>query len=100
MPDFWKSADAHLTERTENGWLAVTDDYLRAYYTRPELHPVEGFCAGEHTLFEKLMAAPRVEVDASEIEAIIDEDAADSYRFMWKGPMRRFSRARLRPCRP
>ena len=79
---FWKSAGGHLVERTENGWLAVTDDYLRAYYTRPELHPVETSCAAEHALFEKLMAAPRAAVAPSEIAAIADEDAADSYRFI------------------
>ena len=37
----WKSAGQHLTHRLGNGWLAVSGDFLRAYYTRPEIHPVE-----------------------------------------------------------
>ncbi|WP_321336076.1 DUF6352 family protein [Breoghania sp.] len=82
MADFWKSAGRHLVERTEAGWLAVTDDYLRAYYTRPEIHPVAESCAAENALFEKLMASPRAGVSPKEIAAIQDADAADNYRFI------------------
>lgn len=82
MPDFWKSAGRHLVELGPNGWLTVTDDYLRAYYTRPEIHPVEDSCAAEHALFEKLMANPRAGIDPAEIAAIADADAADNYRFI------------------
>ena len=78
--DFWKSAGFHLVERDENGWLKVTPDYLRAYFTRPEIHPVEESCKAEHALFEKLMAAPFDRVLDSDIEAIKDKDAADNYR--------------------
>ena len=41
MRDFWKSAGMHLCTVNRNGWLDVTPDFLRAYYTRPEVHPVE-----------------------------------------------------------
>ncbi|WP_321341560.1 DUF6352 family protein [Breoghania sp.] len=82
MADFWKSAGRHLVERNDAGWLQVTDDYLRAYYTRPEIHPVADSCAAENALFEKLMATPRAQVSPDEIAAIQDEDAADNYRFM------------------
>lgn len=78
--DFWKSAGMHLLERDGNGWLLVTDDYLRAYFTRPEIHPVEESCAAEHALFEKLMATPFAEITDAEIAAIEDKDAADNYR--------------------
>lgn len=77
---FWKSAGLHLVKRDENGWLRVTDDYLRAYLTRPEIHPVEESCDAEHGLFERLMAEPRVPVTETELEAIRDRDAADNYR--------------------
>ena len=49
MRDFWKSAGMHLLERDKQGWLAVTPDYLRAYLTRPEVHPVEESCEAEPT---------------------------------------------------
>ncbi len=80
--EFWKSAGMHLVERDANGWLRVTDDYLRAYFTRPEIHPIEESCRAEHALFEKLMTEPTVAVVESEIEAIEDADAADNYRIL------------------
>lgn len=82
MTDFWKSAGLHLVERDADGWLRVTDDYLRAYFTRPEIHPVEDSCQAEHAVFEKLMAAPLTEVSEDAISAIKDRDAADNYRIL------------------
>lgn len=79
MPDFWKSAGGHLLERTADGWLKVTPDYLRAYYTRPEIHPVEESCETEHALFEALMADPLCDVDPNQIARIVDEDARENY---------------------
>lgn len=78
--DFWKSAGMHLCEVNGNGWLDVTPDLLRAYYTRPEVHPVEESCEGEHALFEALMEDPFRPVSGSELDAIADKDAADNYR--------------------
>jgi len=75
----WKSAGQHLTYRLDNGWLAVSDDFMRAYYTRPEIHPVEESCAVEHALFERLMADPFALVGADDLAAIADPDAADNY---------------------
>ncbi len=79
---FWKSAGYQLVERDERGWLSLTPDYLRAYFTRPEIHPVDDSCDNEHRLFEKLMANPFAAVSSSELEAIVDEDAADNYRII------------------
>lgn len=79
---FWKSAGYQLVERDERGWLSLTPDYLRAYFTRPEIHPVDDSCDNEHRLFEKLMADPFAAVSSSELEAIVDEDAADNYRII------------------
>lgn len=79
---FWKSAGLHLVSHDENGWLRVTPDYLRAYYTRPEIHPVEESCPAEHALFEKLMAEPFAAVVPDELDAIRDRDAADNYRIL------------------
>ena len=41
LPDFWRNSGFHLLERDTAGRLRVTDDFLRAYYLRPEMHPVE-----------------------------------------------------------
>ena len=80
--DFWKSAGIHLVTRNEQGWLVVTDDFLRAYFTRPEIHPVEESCEAENQLFEKLMDNPQVEISKSEIDSIIDTDARENYRVL------------------
>ncbi|SDU05224.1 hypothetical protein SAMN05428979_1349 [Stappia sp. ES.058] len=72
----------HLVERDENGWLTVTPDFLRAYFTRPEIHPVEDSCPAEHRLFEALMSDPFRTVGAEEVAAIADADAAENYRII------------------
>ncbi len=79
-PDFWKNSGFHLLERDARGWLAVGDDFLRAYFLRPEVHPVEESCDAERALHAALMAAPRCAIGASELDAIVDEDARDNYR--------------------
>jgi hypothetical protein len=81
VTDFWRSCGCHLLAR-EDGHLRVTDDYLRAYYGRPELAPVAESCAAEHALHAVLMGEPRQAVDARAIDAIRDEDARENYRVM------------------
>ena len=78
--DFWKSAGMHLLERNAEGWLAVTPQFLRAYYTRPEVHPVETSCAAEVALHEALMADPLRPVEEAQLTALADAEAADNYR--------------------
>ncbi len=80
MPDFWRNSGFHLLRRDDRGWLAVTDDFLRAYYLRPEVHPVEESGDAELALHSSLMAEPGRKVDEEEIEAVEDEDARDNYR--------------------
>ncbi|MEP2943496.1 MAG: DUF6352 family protein [Hyphomicrobiales bacterium] len=81
-PVFWKSAGFHLVSVNADGWLNVTADLLRAYYTRPEIHPVEESCADEHRLFEMLMADPFVTISAEDIKTIKDEAARQNYQII------------------
>jgi len=78
--DFWRSAGLHLTEPDAQGWLRVTPDYLRAYYLRPEIHPIEESCDAERRLFDSLMDAPFRKVGEDELTTLADSDAADNYR--------------------
>lgn len=78
--DFWRSAGLHLTETDAQGWLRVTPDYLRAYYLRPEIHPIEQSCDAERRLFDALMEEPFREVSEAELASLADPDAADNYR--------------------
>lgn len=80
MPDFWRSSGFHLLARDGAGRLSVTDDYLRAYLSRPELRPVEESCANEIALHEALLAEPRRAVTPEDIAALADPDAQENYR--------------------
>ncbi|MEO1543636.1 MAG: DUF6352 family protein [Pseudomonadota bacterium] len=77
--DFWKSAGLHLLEVGENGWLKVTPNFVRAYLTRPEVHPIDGSCKAEHRLHEALLEDPFREVTEDELKAIADADAIENY---------------------
>ncbi len=80
MPDFWKSAGYHLLERNAQGWLNVTPRFLRAYFLRPEVHPIDNSCDAEIRLHEELMDDPTRSVGEDRIARLADKDAADSYR--------------------
>jgi Family of unknown function (DUF6352) len=80
MPDFWLSSGFHLLARDGAGRLRVTDDYLRAYFARPEVRPVAESCANEIGLNEALLRDPRLPVTAARIGAMADPDAQESYR--------------------
>jgi hypothetical protein len=81
MPDFWRGCGYHLLGR-DRGRLTVTDDYLRAYYARPELAPVDSSCDEERALHAALMEQPRRAVDTKRIAKLRDEDARENYRIM------------------
>ncbi|HUQ73664.1 MAG TPA: DUF6352 family protein [Burkholderiales bacterium] len=80
LPDFWRNSGFHLLERDSSGRLRVTDDFLRAYYLRPEVHPVDESGPRERELHAALMAAPRRKVTHGELDAVEDADARDNYR--------------------
>lgn len=82
MPDFWENSGFRLLERAADGRLLVTDDYLRFYYSRPELAPVAESCGVERALHASLMVEPRRRIDDAEISAMADPDARENYRVM------------------
>lgn len=79
---FWLSSGVHLLKCNSDGWLDVTPDFLRAYYTRPEIHPIDESCPTEIKLFEDLMAEPFADITDARIAQIEDNDAADNYRVL------------------
>jgi hypothetical protein len=80
MAEFWGSCGYNLLERNADGRLIVTDDYLRIYYTRPELAPVAESSAHERALHASLLDRPRRAVDDRMIALVEDEDARENYR--------------------
>ena len=62
--------------------MRVTDDYLRAYYLRPEVHPVEESCDAERRLHAALMQEPRRPVSNEELNLLKDQDAKGNYEIV------------------
>ncbi|MGZ3288954.1 MAG: DUF6352 family protein [Xanthobacteraceae bacterium] len=82
MKDFWISCGHHLLDRNANGGLVVTDEFLKAYFARPELVPPEDACAVERRLHRELLADPRRPVGADEIAEVADDDARENWQFV------------------
>jgi hypothetical protein len=82
VPDFWESCGYRSLERDGDGRLVVTDDFLRGYWQRPELAPVESSCSRERALHAALVANPRRAVGAEDIAALADPDARENYAVM------------------
>ena len=82
MPEFWLDSGYRLLDRTKDGELAVTDDFLRAYLMRPEIEPVDDSCDIERELHESLMINPRSKVSSERIKLLADQDAQDNYRVL------------------
>jgi len=82
LPDFWRNSGIHLLERDSAGRLRVTDDYLRAYYLRPEVHPAEESCDAELALHAALMQEPRRAVSQEELGLVKDNDARENYEIV------------------
>lgn len=82
MKDFWKSAGFHFVSVNDDGWMSVTADLMRAYYTRPEIHPIDTSCADEHRIFERLMADPFATISAQDIQTIQDPSARQNYEII------------------
>ena len=80
--DFWAASGFRLLRRDDRGYLAVTDDYLRVYFMRPEVRPAAESCAAELELHERLMNDPRRPVAAAELAAMADADLRENYRVL------------------
>ena len=82
MPDFWKPSGFHLLEAREDGLLGITDDFLRAYFLRPELRIEAESCSAERSINQALLDDPRRRVDSGEMAAIVDPDARENYKIV------------------
>jgi Family of unknown function (DUF6352) len=80
--EFWVSSGHLLLQRNEAGHLAVTDEFLKAFYVRPEVLPPPEACDAERGLHARLMIAPADPVTADEIAAITDPDARENWQML------------------
>lgn len=76
MREFWVSSGHLLLDRSPDGFLLLTDDFLRAFLARPELMPPEEACDAERALHAKLLDDPRAVADSTRLA---DEDAAKNW---------------------
>lgn len=82
MTDFWIASGYHLLDHDARGALVVTDEFLKAYFVRPELMPPADACVVERRLHRELLADPRRTIAAEEIAAIADADARENWQFV------------------
>jgi hypothetical protein len=82
VSDFWLSCGHHLLDRDDGGGLVLTDEFLKAYFARPELAPPPEACTVERTLHAALLADPRRPVNPDDIAAMADADARENWRLM------------------
>ena len=82
MTDFWLESGYKLLDKTSDGHLAVTDDFLRAYLMRPEMEPVEESCDVERRLHAQLLKNPKVKIMPADIAAMADADIQENYQVM------------------
>jgi len=81
MSDLWSTSGYALLDRNEDGYLVVTDDFIRAYLARPELAPVEGeSCDNERALHARLFENPWDRVSPDDLNALADQDVVANYQ--------------------
>jgi hypothetical protein len=80
--EFWVSSGHLLLQRNAAGHLAVTDEFLKAFYARSEVLPPPEACDAERGLHARLMIAPSDAVDPAEIAAMQDPDARENWTML------------------
>lgn len=80
MPDFWPGCGYRHLSISDDRRLIVTDDFLRTDLLRPELSPIPQSSDAELRLHDRLLADPRRDVTAADIDAIDDADVRDNLR--------------------
>ncbi|MGL4635181.1 MAG: DUF6352 family protein [Beijerinckiaceae bacterium] len=80
--EFWVSSGHLLLESSKGGELYVTDEFLKAFYARPEVLPPPEACDAERALHARLMIAPGDPVTTDDIKAIADPDARENWKLL------------------
>lgn len=74
--EFWVSSGHLFLDHDSEGYLRVTDDFLRAYLARPELLPPDDACDHELALHRRLMHDPFAPIDPA---GLVDPDAYENW---------------------
>jgi hypothetical protein len=82
--DFWLTSGWHLLDKDQTGCLVPSEDFMRAYFYRPEVAPIDESCEAEIALHKKLVEAPFIKVEKTDLEAIKDKDVVFNYEVILK----------------
>ena len=82
--DFWLTSGWHLLDKDQSGCLVPTEDFMRAYFYRPEVAPIEESCEAEIELHKKLVEAPFIKVEKGDLDSIKDKDVVFNYEVILK----------------
>ena len=82
--DFWLTSGWHLLDHNNDGHLVPTEDFMRAYFYRPEVAPIEESCEAETNLHKKLVDKPFALVEKNELNLIKDKDVIFNYEVILK----------------
>ena len=82
--DFWLTSGWHLLDKDQTGCLVPTEDFMRAYFYRPEVAPIDESCEAEIALHKKLVGSPFITVEKTDLEAIKDKDVVFNYEVILK----------------
>ena len=82
--DFWLTSGWHLLDKDQSGCLVPTEDFMRAYFYRPEVAPIEESCEAEIALHKKLVEAPFINVEKTDLDSIKDKDVVFNYEVILK----------------
>ena len=82
--DFWLTSGWHLLDKDKSGCLVPTEDFMRAYFYRPEVAPIEESCEAEIALHKKLVEAPFINVEKTDLDSIKDKDVVFNYEVILK----------------
>ena len=77
--DFWLTSGWHLLIRDDHGHMLPSADFMRAYFMRDEVAPVEGSCAAELSLHERLINDPFAVIRPMDLSEIADKDVVHNY---------------------
>jgi hypothetical protein len=80
QPDIWPGCGYRELTVDPERQLAITDAFLRGFYSTRELAPIDESCPAERALFAELLESPRLEVTDARIASLADPDARENYR--------------------
>jgi hypothetical protein len=90
----------NLLDKTPDGHLVVTDDFLRSLLERPGPRPWPNRAKAKSRCTRRLLAQPRAELDVQQLAALSDDDARSNYGIWLRFRQRLLAHPRWRPTWP